>query len=262
MYGICRLISLVCIAFLLYPAGGANAASQEGFQGKASWYGMSAHGQVTASGRVFDRHEYSAAHKTLPFGTVLRVFNTANGFHVLAVVTDRGPFTRGRVVDLSRRAAVRLNFIKRGVANVWCEVVSDENGMPLNPSEQYFVQFAVRPDAATAREYQRDLFVRLGINATVLRAGVAPFLYHVCTGPWPSFAEAEDALTALPAFYADAEIILGPAQGGKLPDRTVPERVLTKMDSGTVLKKTAGSRSGATTVNRKGTRASSAKKKP
>ncbi len=76
--------------------------------GFASWYGQPFHGRRTASGEKFDMHSYTAAHRTLPFGTILRVENAVNGRVILVEVTDRGPFIRKRVVDLSYRAARHL----------------------------------------------------------------------------------------------------------------------------------------------------------
>lgn len=73
--------------------------------GLASWYGQGFHGRRTASGRTFDMNELTAAHRTLPFGTLLRVNNSVSGQSVLVEVTDRGPFIKKRVVDLSKAAA-------------------------------------------------------------------------------------------------------------------------------------------------------------
>lgn len=76
--------------------------------GFASWYGEPFHGRRTASGERYDMHSYTAAHRSLPFGTILRVENTKNGRVILVEVTDRGPFIKKRVVDLSYRAARHL----------------------------------------------------------------------------------------------------------------------------------------------------------
>jgi rare lipoprotein A len=87
----------------------------------ASWYGPSFHGRRTASGQVFDQDRLTAAHKTLPFGTKLRVTNLRNGRSVLVTVTDRGPYVRNRQLDVSRGAARRLGLIQRGTAPVLIE---------------------------------------------------------------------------------------------------------------------------------------------
>lgn len=87
----------------------------------ASWYGPSFHGRRTASGQVFDQDRLTAAHKTLPFGTKLRVTNLRNGRSVLVTVNDRGPYVRNRQLDVSRGAARRLGLIQRGTAPVLIE---------------------------------------------------------------------------------------------------------------------------------------------
>jgi rare lipoprotein A len=87
----------------------------------ASWYGPSFHGRRTASGQVFDQERLTAAHKTLPFGTKLRVTNLRNGRSVMVTVNDRGPYVRNRQLDLSLGAARRLGIIQPGTAPVLIE---------------------------------------------------------------------------------------------------------------------------------------------
>lgn len=94
-----------------------------GAVGIASWYGREFHGRRTASGRRFDMHALTAAHKTLPFGTKVRVTNLENNRSVVVTITDRGPFVKGRIVDLSMRAAEVLGFKRKGKAKVRVEVV-------------------------------------------------------------------------------------------------------------------------------------------
>jgi rare lipoprotein A len=86
--------------------------------GNASWYGNFFHGRRAASGERFDMHAHTAAHKTLPFGTLLLVTNLANGKSTLVRVTDRGPYAHGRTLDVSRAAAEALGMIRSGVARV------------------------------------------------------------------------------------------------------------------------------------------------
>lgn len=89
--------------------------------GVASYYADRFNGQRTASGERFDNHAYTAAHRTLPFGTRVRVTNPANGASVVVRINDRGPFTRGRMIDLSRVAAQDLGLIQRGHGTVQLE---------------------------------------------------------------------------------------------------------------------------------------------
>ncbi len=79
-------------------------------QGIASWYGPRFHGRRTASGERFNTHELTAAHKTLPFGTRVRVTSLVNGKEVVVRINDRGPFIKGRIIDLSRAAALALGL--------------------------------------------------------------------------------------------------------------------------------------------------------
>ncbi|MGP9824215.1 septal ring lytic transglycosylase RlpA family protein [Ectopseudomonas khazarica] len=86
--------------------------------GKASYYGQAHHGKRTASGERFDQHALTAAHRTLPFGTRVRVTNLNNERSVVVRINDRGPFVRGRIIDLSRAAAERLDMLRAGVVPV------------------------------------------------------------------------------------------------------------------------------------------------
>lgn len=87
-------------------------------RGLASWYGPGFHGRRTANGERFDMHSLTAAHKTLPFGTRVRVRSLGTGKEIEVRVNDRGPFTHGRVIDLSRAAAEALGLLGIGVKNV------------------------------------------------------------------------------------------------------------------------------------------------
>jgi len=93
---------------------------QEGF---ASWYGPGFHGRRTASGERFNTHAMTCAHKSLPFGTRLKVTNLETGQASVVTVNDRGPFVRGRIIDVSKKAAQELDLIRTGVAKVKIETV-------------------------------------------------------------------------------------------------------------------------------------------
>ena len=92
--------------------------------GKASWYGKAHHGQRTANGERFDMHALTAAHRTLPFGTIVRVTEPRSGRSVKVRINDRGPFRRDRIIDLSYEAARKLGFVSRGTARVEITVVA------------------------------------------------------------------------------------------------------------------------------------------
>lgn len=86
--------------------------------GKASWYGPNFHGKLTANGETYDMYELTAAHRTLPFDTVLEVINLDNGKSVQVRINDRGPYAKNRIIDLSKKAAEEIDMLGPGTANV------------------------------------------------------------------------------------------------------------------------------------------------
>jgi len=105
-------------------------------QGKASFYPKRATGARTASGEPLHHDSLTCAHRTLPFGTLLKVTHVENGRSVVVRVNDRGPFTRGRIIDLSWAAARELGMISQGIATVLVEQ-DDDITIPLRPSQHY-----------------------------------------------------------------------------------------------------------------------------
>ncbi len=97
-------------------------------EGIASYYADDFHGQRTSSGEVFDMNELTAAHQTLPFGTIAKVTNKVNGLSVIVRINDRGPFLKNRVIDLSRAAAEKIGMIGPGTAEVRVEVLEWGSG--------------------------------------------------------------------------------------------------------------------------------------
>ena len=108
------------------------ASSTTVLRGRASWYGSYFQGKRTSSGERYNRHAYTCAHKTLPFGTRLRVTNVKNGKSVIVRVSDRGPFRHQRILDLSEAAAHPLGIVDCGAATVVAEVVAATT--PLGPA--------------------------------------------------------------------------------------------------------------------------------
>lgn len=99
-------------------------AAEGSLSGVASWYGPGFHGRLTANGERYDMHAMTAAHKTLKFGTKVKVTNSKNGKSVTVRINDRGPFVGGRVIDLSRSAADAIDMVGSGIAPVTIEVLS------------------------------------------------------------------------------------------------------------------------------------------
>jgi rare lipoprotein A len=98
---------------------------------KASWYGPKFHGKLTANGEIYDQMALTAAHKSLRFGTLLKVTNPRNGRSVIVRINDRGPYIDGRDLDLSKAAAIELGMLKKGVGRVKIEELAlRENTTP------------------------------------------------------------------------------------------------------------------------------------
>jgi rare lipoprotein A len=111
-----KLLTPIIIAFCALPA----FSLQEGY---ASWYGGKFNGRLTSSGEVFDTNVKTAAHRTLPFGSIVKVMNLENGKSTVVRINDRGPFVEGRIIDVSRAAAEELGMVSQGVAKVSVQVV-------------------------------------------------------------------------------------------------------------------------------------------
>lgn len=123
---------LMLMAFVL----GLTALAQEVQRGKASFYARKFSGRMTASGERLHHDSLTCAHRTYPFGTRLLVTNPANGRHVVVRVTDRGPYVKGRIIDLSVRAARELGIIQQGIALVIVERYNGNFIVPFKPEDE------------------------------------------------------------------------------------------------------------------------------
>lgn len=124
----------ILVTLLLATAGGASACAQVQ-HGKASYYSRRATGSRTSSGERLHHDSLTCAHRTYPFGTLLRVTNERNGKDVVVRVTDRGPHSRGRIIDLSHAAAEQLGILSQGVAVVRVEPVNNSR-VPYRPEPE------------------------------------------------------------------------------------------------------------------------------
>ena len=199
--------------------------------GRASWYSASMEGNRTASGRAYKANDFTTAHPSLPFGTVLRVYNQTNDRHVLVVVTDRGPFTKGRILDLSQRAAKRLQMTGQGVVPVVMEVVETEDGGMVNSKNGYYLRLEHAQTASDAHGLSSAYKARLNRDIRVLTATGAPYTnFEVCVGPFDSFDAAEEALRQVDATVKVKDIIEGPAAGSTLPVYAAPPQMALGSD--------------------------------
>jgi peptidoglycan lytic transglycosylase len=163
---------------------------QPGFveRGLASWYGSQFHGRATASGETYDMHAMTAAHKELPLGTVVDVLNLDNGRSVRVRINDRGPFVRGRVIDLSYAAAQAMDMIGPGLARVEIRIAQVGNG---RPGMSQVAGWAVQAGAFRDRDNALDLSLRLAQTypETALRSDSG--LHRVWVGEFTDRDEAE-----------------------------------------------------------------------
>jgi rare lipoprotein A len=138
------------------PAAG-NPKPHEGGtvyeEGKASWYGAPFHGRQASNGETYDMYKFTAAHRTLPFNTMVRVTNTTNGKSTTVRITDRGPFVDNRIIDLSYAAAKQIESIGAGVVTVQLEILS-----AIDPNDGTFtIQVGAFHDKGNAERLQRRL---------------------------------------------------------------------------------------------------------
>jgi rare lipoprotein A len=165
-------------------------------RGIASWYGGKFHGRATASGEIYDMHEMTAAHKTLPLGSVVDVKNLDNGRKVRVKVNDRGPFVKGRIIDLSFAAAQEIGMVGPGTAHVRLEVVSTPASggdaaaaPPLDRKTRWLVQAGAFRDYERARAAWRDL----SYDFAEVRVRTVDGLHRVEVGRWKKRKKAEKA---------------------------------------------------------------------
>lgn len=133
------IIPYCVLAMLSLPVASCNVAGNDNLvekcfleAGIASWYGSDFHGEPTASGEIYDMETLTAAHKTLPFNTIVRVVNLDNKKTVTVRINNRGPFVEGRVIDLSRKAAREIDILEAGLAEVELYLVKEGDSPPEN----------------------------------------------------------------------------------------------------------------------------------
>ena len=170
---------------------GAGAGVGYSEKGVASWYGPGFHGKRTANGEVYDMDALTAAHKSLPFDLIVEVENLDNGERVRVRINDRGPFVRGRIIDLSREGARRIGMLGPGTARVRIRVV--EGPRPIERFGSYWVQVGAFRDRRNAR----DLETRLARHFPAVRIRSDDGWYRVGLGPFAKRSEADDAARAL-----------------------------------------------------------------
>lgn len=192
--------TVALLALLVGAAGCASGPAPEpmrtvdtGWQqeGEASWYGPGFHGRQTASGEVYDMEAMTAAHNQLPFGSRIRVLNLDNGRETQVRINDRGPFARGRVLDLSRAAARAIGMLGPGTARVRIEVLERSGELPSAgsrlptaiPAECTLVQVGAYRERANVVEAVRRLEAR---GEPVREERGADGITRILLGPYDS----------------------------------------------------------------------------
>ena len=158
------------------PAAAPQIGSTE--TGIASWYGYPYHGRPAADGEIYDMEQLTAAHRTLPFQTWVRVFNLDNSKTVDVRITDRGPFIDGRIIDISRAAARTIDMIGPGTARVRVEIISAPSTVAAGV---FAVQVGAYRDRSNAERVRADMAARYGSARVVLRDGNPP-MWRVLVG--------------------------------------------------------------------------------
>ena len=178
--------------------------------GNASWYGDKEHNRKTASGERFNKYAYTAAHKTLPFGTVVRVTNLENGRDVVVEINDRGPFIKGRIIDLSYGSAKSIDLVRMGVAKVKVDVISSPSGRRGNYfNPLYTVQVGSFSSKVNAYSVERDLKSNIKKSVRVEPVEVkGDTFYRVRVGMFSSRKQAEDLKQQLKRYGYRGKVIL------------------------------------------------------
>jgi len=179
-----------------------KVADSEQMVGIASWYGPGFHGKKTANGEKYNQRLMTAAHKILPMNTWVQVTNLENNKTVVVRINDRGPYKEDRIIDLTQKAAERLDFMEKGTAKVTLKVLQYPKdydvSQGLDPYKQVVVQIAVFRGQQRAVDFQQQLSSRYQQIAFVIDEQKDQ-TYHVIAGPYPERSEAVRIAKALKA---------------------------------------------------------------
>ena len=210
-----RFQRIVVAASLLCLGRGSDAEI-----GIASWYGYPYHGRTAANGKIYDMERNTAAHRTLPLGTWVRVTNLDNSRFVDVRITDRGPFIDGRIIDLSRAAAQTIDVMERGIAKVQVDVL--ESGGSLAPAAaapgpaEFAVQVGAFQDKSRAERLRTLLELRYEFASIAQRPGL-PVFWRVLVGRKQTAADARDLADRLRAETGSAFVVRWNQQPSAVP---------------------------------------------
>ena len=222
--GLAALTWLAAVGSQASRAEAQNETAAWAETGTASWYGPGFAGRPTASGETYDPKNLTAAHRTLPLGTLVRVHNLDNDRHMIVRINDRGPFARGRILDMSQAAAEVLGFRDDGITKVRISAVSapprgastaqravdsqplassvqvvaasvpGEDAAPALASEPTAQQWIIQLGAFRDGKHANEMMQTAGPVGVALQVEYDGILYHVVAGPFESSAAAAQAL--------------------------------------------------------------------
>lgn len=163
-------------------------------KGQASWYGKKFHGHLTSNGEIYDMYSMSAAHKTLPLPSYVKVTNLDNGKSTIVRVNDRGPFHEGRIIDLSYAAAYKLGVLQTGTANVEIAVVNTQKPT-LAPLKSQQTQYIIQVASSQHEQRVRTLAEEIGQSLTVPSFVESENQhYRIFLGPFTDYALTQETL--------------------------------------------------------------------
>ncbi|MDK2792239.1 MAG: rare lipoprotein [Deferribacteres bacterium] len=190
-----------------YPLKSVKEFEQYGL---ASWYGKEEHGKLTATGEKFDMFDLTAAHKTLPLGSMVLVKNLENGKEVVVRINDRGPFVKGRIIDLSYKGAEELGFAGKGLAKVKIELLSENpdtyvyHGKSINlDNGNFYIQIG------SFKNYEYANRAKNNFDSAIIKKVFVKndYFYRVWVGKFESRKKAEDTLRKISYKYPQAFIV-------------------------------------------------------
>ncbi len=191
------------------PVDSSNGYEEEGI---ASWYGKDFHGKKTSNGEIYNMHAMTAAHKTLPIGTYVKVTRLDNGKEAIVRVNDRGPFVKGRIIDLSYKAASELGIADSGTAKVEIAALGDAVGDKLIIRDYQHGNFMAQVGAFTVKSNAtrlRDNMLKRysNVSITTYDRGDTVF-YRVRVGGAASLKEAERLKSRLEAEGVESPFVI------------------------------------------------------
>ncbi|MFT6926290.1 MAG: rare lipoprotein A [Psychromonas sp.] len=175
-------------------------------RGKASWYGNKFHGHLTSNGERYDMFAMTAAHKNLPLPSYVKVTNLENNKQIIVRVNDRGPFHKGRIIDLSYAAAYKLDMLKTGTAKVEIELLHfpAQEDLSNQFNGEYYIQYLVTSSPGKAEDLGKKHSAEYQVKNLFIAENK---LYKLRLGPFNSQVRAEKILAEMKSDYPQAFIL-------------------------------------------------------